>query len=361
MRKLATIRQISNLSPIDGADAIVVAQIDGWKVVVKKDEFIVGDLCVYCEVDSFLPDGTSAWQHLVDKHARMFDGVRGHRLRTVKLRGQVSQGFAFHITDALQGAWKHGNTDIALEGRGLEINDDVSDILSIVKWEAAIPGELAGQVNGNFPVFIPKTNQARCQNIGAAIFIDNKDSRYERTLKLDGTSFTAYNFDNQSGVCSRNWDLTVNGATSNNTYVRMFTTSGLQLALAEIGGNYAVQGELMGPDIQRNREGLHAHAVYVFDIYDIDASEYLAPAKRMECLDELYRLGVSRALITHVPVLGNNDSLEDLGITDTDGLLAHAEQPSIKHPIAEGEVYKRIDGKFSFKAISNRFLLKEQD
>lgn len=361
MRNLATIREISNITPIAGAEAIVLAQIDGWKVVVKKDEFNVGDLCVYCEVDSFLPDGNPAWQHLVDKHPRMFDGARGHRLKTVKLRGQISQGFAFHITPALQKSWKSGYLEMLPIGRSLEINDDVSEILGVVKWEAPIPGNLAGQVNGNFPTFIPKTDQARCQNIGAAIFIENKGARYERTLKLDGTSFTGYSFNDRSGVCSRNWDLTVNNATSSNTYVRMFTTSGLQAALAEIPGNYAVQGELMGPHIQNNREELPTHVVYVFDIYNIDACKYLQPAERIACMDELYNFGVSKEMIAHVPVLGDNDSLEDLGITDVDGLLAHADRPSIKHPIAEGEVYKRVDGGFSFKAISNKFLLKEKD
>jgi RNA ligase (TIGR02306 family) len=101
-RKLVTVRQIYNLEPIDGADAIEVATIEGWKVVVKKGEFKVGEQCVYFEIDSFLPEGNPAWQFLVDKQGREFEGVRGHRLRTIKLRGVLSQGLALPITSLLK-------------------------------------------------------------------------------------------------------------------------------------------------------------------------------------------------------------------------------------------------------------------
>jgi RNA ligase (TIGR02306 family) len=101
-RKLVTVRQIDNLEPIDGADAIEVATIEGWKVVVKKGEFKVGEQCVYFEIDSFLPEGNPAWQFLVDKQGREFEGVRGHRLRTIKLRGVLSQGLALPITSLLK-------------------------------------------------------------------------------------------------------------------------------------------------------------------------------------------------------------------------------------------------------------------
>lgn len=91
-RRLATFRTIDAVEPIPGADAIELAVVGGWKVVTKKGEFQVGDPCVYLEVDSFLPDGVPAWQFLVDKSSRTFNGVVGHKLRTVKLRGAISQG-----------------------------------------------------------------------------------------------------------------------------------------------------------------------------------------------------------------------------------------------------------------------------
>ncbi len=56
MRQLASIQKILKLEPIEGADAIVCATVLGWQLVVKKDEFKVGELCVYVEIDSILPD-----------------------------------------------------------------------------------------------------------------------------------------------------------------------------------------------------------------------------------------------------------------------------------------------------------------
>ena len=62
MRKMATVRKIDALNPIEGADAIECAVVDGWKVVVKKGEFRVGDLAVYCEIDSWVPTEVASFQ-----------------------------------------------------------------------------------------------------------------------------------------------------------------------------------------------------------------------------------------------------------------------------------------------------------
>lgn len=351
MRKLATIRKIDNLLPIEGADLIVTAVIGGWTVVVKKNEFNVGDLCVYFEIDSFLPDGNPAWQHLVEKHPRMFEGNRGHRLKTVRLRGQLSQGFAASTNIV--------NDDAIFTDMNAGL--DVSDILNIKKYEAPIPGQLAGQVRGNFPGFIPKTDQERCQNLGVDIFVTNVDSHYEVTMKMDGTSFTAYHRDGETGVCGRNWELQVNDDNASNTLVRMFVDSGLQAALSEFGLNYAVQGELMGPAIQGNREAFTAARLFIFDIYDIDGKCYLSPEDRHRVITELWNRGLNRDVVQHVPVMSMGVTLAELGIGNIGELLAFAEGPSFVHPVREGLVFKRADGGFSFKAISNAFLLKEKD
>lgn len=366
MRKLATIRTIRELTPIEGADLIVLATVDDWKVVVKKDEFSVGDKCVYFEIDSFLPDGNPAWQHLVDKHPRMFEGQRGHKLRSVKLRGQLSQGFVIPLSHEIEVEWSH--TFKNFEGaRSLEVGDDVTDMLGVVKFEAPVPAELAGQIRGNFPSFIKKTDQERCQNLGHEIFVENKDAVYEVSMKLDGTSFTGYFNHGIEGVCGRNWELKTDDSNAFNTLVLMFVESGLRDALREFGGNYAVQGELMGPGIQKNREGFTSHKLFVFDIYDIDNGCYVAPFKRHEILNMLYVHGLNKTMVAHVPILHDAIKLSEISgrhtrrIIDVAALLEYAEGPSIHHPIREGLVYKRSDGGFSFKTISNRFLLKEED
>ena len=153
MRKMATIRKIDAIGPIEGADAIEVATVGGWKVVIKKGEFSVGDLAVYCEIDSWIPTEIAPFLSK-GKEPREFEGVKGERLRTVKLRGQLSQGLLLPyniLPFDSQGVMVEGN--------------DVSELMNIQKWEMAVPAQLAGQVRGNYPSVIPKTDQERSKTL----------------------------------------------------------------------------------------------------------------------------------------------------------------------------------------------------
>jgi RNA ligase (TIGR02306 family) len=250
--------------------------------------------------------------------------------------------------------------------------EDVTDHLGIVKWEAAIPAELAGQVEGAFPTFIPKTDQERCQNIVPLIFESNEDSEYEVSMKLDGTSCTIYHNNGKFGVCSRNWELKINDANANNSLVRIAHDTLLNVELPRLG-NYAIQGELMGPGIQGNREGLKKHELFVFDVYDIDKQRYLTPKERTNFIDSLQRITMNGCgRLWHAPLLNKDGTwrtdpteadtftLKDLNVTNVKELLAFAEGPSLSNKIREGLVFKRTDGAFSFKAIANNFLLKEE-
>lgn len=353
MRKLATIRIIDNVIPIDGADAIELVRIGGWQCVTKKGEFSTGDMCVYFEIDSFLPI-REEFEFLRKSSFKRMGQDEGFRIKTIKLRGQLSQGLALPLSILGE---RHEIFSIGSDCIGTDVTAD----LNVQKYEPPIPAELAGQVEGSFPGFIKKTDQERCQNIVDGIFTENENSRYEVTLKLDGTSFTGFTNNGVQGVCSRNWQLKINDANKDNTLIRVFRDSNLSDVLRKYGKNYAVQGELMGPGIQGNRENLNAHQLYVFDIYDIDAKCYLTPHRRHEVLHDLFDLGLNKDLVKHVPVIAMDMSLEDLGVFGIDGLLAFADGPSIFHLIREGLVFKRIDGGFSFKAISNQFLLKEND
>lgn len=357
MRKLVTIRRIDNLLPIEGADLIELAKVDGWQCVVKKGEFEKGDYCIYFEIDSFLPIKPE-FEFLRKSSYKKMGEQEGFRIRTAKFKGQVAQGLALPIKavapDAIRDSLKN-DTEAEMFAK------DFSDAFGVVKYEPPVPAELAGNVVGNFPGFIKKTDQERCQNLGNEIFVDNEDSRYEITMKLDGTSFTAFYVDKEEGVCGRNWELKADESNEHNTLVRMYIDSGLQEILRKYGKNIAVQGELMGPGIQKNREKLAKHKLFIFDIYDIDGGCYFAPHTRHEILQDLWSLGLNRELVDHVPVIAMAESLEDLKVYGVAELLAFAEGPSIVHPIREGLVFKRIDGGFSFKAISNQFLLKSED
>ena len=409
-RKLLTVRTVDSVGPIEGADAIEVATVGGWQVVVKKGEVQAGDRVFYAEIDSFLPTGNPAWQFLVDKQPRTFEGVVGHRLRTVRLRGQISQGFIVPISALPQITDPQEDTDYAAE-------------LGVKKWEQPLPAELAGQAEGLFPSFIRRTDQERCQNLVNEIFqtedrlldfspmaqtmtaealtamqdkgllewvgdglggrwmkVDkakaDPNARYEVTMKMDGSSGTFFGtFEGELGVCSRNLQLKDNEANAGNTFVRLFNASGLKAILGKRA--LAVQGEVMGPGIQGNRENLKTHKLFIFDMQGLapDAGGYLTAVERYRLLKQFYAEGLDPELVVHAPVWINGKwttrpdlevdepyvTLQSLGITNIKDLLAYAEGPSLVHPVREGLVFKRMDGEFSFKAISQKYLMAERD
>lgn len=356
IRKLVTIRQIHSLNPIPGADVIEVAGNEGWKVIVKKGEYCVGDYCMYFEIDSFLPESDSRYGFLMKSSVRKFEGVKGHKLRTIKLRGQISQGLLLPI-----GQFPELTIPERDEQRKALREVDFAENLGIKKFEAPIPALLAGEVKGTFPSFIRKTDQERCQNLIEEIFVENKDARYEVTIKLDGTSVTYYQLNQEFGACSRNFELKTTEENKDNTMIKLLFESGL----ADVGfEGYALQGELMGHGIQCNREKLKQHCFYVFDIKNLTTGEYLSPSERQEFMERLYEKvdgKVNKDMVQHIPVLKRNVTLKELGIETMADLLQFAEGKSITNEVREGVVFKREDGTFSFKAMSNAFLEKEND
>jgi RNA ligase (TIGR02306 family) len=335
MRKMATIRKIDDIGPIEGADAIEVATIGGWKVVVKKGEFKVGDRAVYCEIDSWIPTELAPFLSK-GKEPREFEGIKGERLRTVKLRGQLSQGLLLNLDMAIP------QTNSFVEG------DDVSELLNIVKWEMPINAQLAGVVRGNFPTAIPKTDQERVQNLTKEIAAA-QGMVFEVTEKLEGSSMTCYLMDGEFGVCSRNLDLKRD---ENNTMWKVAIDSDIENQMRKIGGNWAIQGEIVGPGIQGNIYKLKAPALFVFDVYDIVGGDYLKPDVRRQLVKALG--------LNHVPVLDTNFVLNG----DVESLLVKAEGKSvmgdITGPEREGIVFKQANGGVTFKAISNKYLLGEK-
>ena len=344
MRKLATIRKIDALRPIPDADAIECAVVGGWTAVVKKGEFKAGDLAVYCEIDSWIPHELAPFLSK-GKEPRVFDGIQGERLRTMKLRGQLSQGLLLPF------AIMKPFFDDILFTEGV----DVSELLGIVKYEAPIPAQLAGEVKGMFPGWIQKTDQERVQNLTEEFDYWLKEQHvWEVTEKLDGSSMTVYLRDGEFGVCSRNLELK---PSETNSLWKVAVRNDLELKLRRVNRNLALQGELIGEGIQGNPYKQKGQEFFLFDIYDIDASKYLTPAERNAFVEEHN--------IKHVPVLAFGAELWDtLGINSIDGILKFAEGKSVMGMIGcerEGLVFKSKAMQCSFKAISNKFLLKGGD
>jgi RNA ligase (TIGR02306 family) len=147
MRKLATIRVIDGIQPIQGADAIECAVVGGWKVVVKKGEFLVGESALYLEIDSWVPHELAPFLTKGDE-AKEFEGVKGNRLRTVKLRGQISQGLLLPlaaISDDNMTAASEGSDEKVSPPNGWGSWTRCDDALPIVRQHVALQIAFGGQ------------------------------------------------------------------------------------------------------------------------------------------------------------------------------------------------------------------------
>lgn len=345
-RQLATIRKIAAIEPIEGADAIEVAVIDGWKVVIKKGEFTEGQLAVYFEIDSWMPTELAPFLSK-GKEPREFEGVKGERLRTVKLRGQISQGLLLPVHNDITGTYLMlYNNEVGEYSLTVREGDDVTDALNILKWERPMNAQLAGMARGNFPALVPKTDQARIQNL-TRNFEKLQEDTWSITEKLDGSSCTFYlDAEGEFHVCSRNLDLK---QTEGNTFWQL----ALQLDIEGIMRRHslsgmAIQGEMIGEGIQGNQYKTRLD-FYVYDMYNTSTGEYILPIQ-LEAACK--RLGLK-----HVPILISNT---DIKLQTIQSIIDFAEGKSqLNGSEREGVVFKsNTVHDLSFKAISNKWLIK---
>ena len=325
-RKLVSIQTIESVAPITGADNIVQARVMGWTVVVKKGELAAGDPCVFFEIDSVLPDGP-AWSE--------FMRARAFRVRTLKLRGVLSQGLALPVA--------------ILDGEAPR-DVDLRDRLGVTKYEPVLPD--AREVAGPFPARVPKTDEIRLQS-ALGVLEEMRGRAFYVTTKLDGTSAT---FARDAGgfvACSRNWAL-VRGE---NHVWRLAARYQLETRLPV---DFAIQGEICGPGIQRNRLGLAEVDLFVFNVYDMRAGGFLG-------LDAFVAFCAERGLKT-VPIERvvkdpTYDHTLDGWLEAARGLYPGTPQRKegiVVRPLVEA-VSAVLGGRMSFKVINNDFLLKDED
>lgn len=335
MRTLASIQQIKSLESIPNADAIEKATVLGWNVVVKKGEFKVGDLCVYIEIDSILPERPE-FQFLAPKF----------RIKTVRLRGQVSQGICFPLSILPL----MPNQSVHSYPPGI----DVTDILGVKKYEPPIPESMAGKMRAQFPSFIPKTDETRLQAYPDTLK-KYKNETFYVTEKLDGSSVTFFIKDDEFHVCSRNTDLF---DTPDNLIWKIAKEMEIEKKLRDMGGRFALQGEMVGGKIQGNKLKLPAPTIYFFSMYDMEKSEYVGFESVLQFLLQ-YK-------IQFVPVVEYYFTLKN----SVDEMVEFATKKSVLNPDvwAEGFVFRPRKemrdedlGRLSFKVINPEFLLKNDE
>lgn len=332
-RKLASIQIIKDIRPIPNADAIVCVQILGWECVAKKNEFNVGDKCVYFEIDSVLP--IESW----NDHLRK-EPDKKLRVKTIRLRGQLSQGLALPLSILPLGEY--------------QVGDDVTNIAGVEKYEPVVPAELTGKVKGTRPSWIPKTDESRLQSFPDALSELVSSDIVIGTMKMDGSSITCYIKDGVFGVTSRNMELL---ETENNAYWKAVRESNIEEKMRKYfeGRNIAAQGELCGNSIQGNRMGEKKLVIYFYNLYDIDKCEYLS--------DEILSNFTSACDLERVPVVFVGKLSDNTTVSD---LLEKANNLNYSNGTpAEGIVWRPriethsnvLNGRLSIKAISNRYLL----
>ena len=361
MRKLATIREITSLRPIPGADKIEVAQVDGWECVVRKGEFREGERIIYIEVDSVVPERPE-FEFLRD---------RKFRVRTIKLRGQVSQGLVLPLS-ILKDGWRY------------DLGEDVTDVLGITKYDPQAQQEaqlltkqpkqtqnpfakfmmrfkwyrkffVKSKRRGGFPDWIAKTDETRIQNMMTLFETESKrGTPFSVTEKMDGQSATYYlrrlsrrKF--EFGVCSRNIYL---ATPDNSSYWTVARKYDMENVLKKLIGDYdtvVLQGEICGDGIQGNKYHISGYELFVFNL--------IYPDRKYS----------AEEIAVFVAPLG----LKTVPIVDLDKTLPPTIQELVEYAKGnsvvragqkrEGVVMRNMKSNISFKVINPDFLLAEGD
>lgn len=364
MRELASVQSVLEVNPIENADAIEVATIQGWRVVVNKGEFKAGDLVVYIEVDSLLPDIPEF----------EFMRARKFRVRTIKLRGQVSQGICFPLTilpernkgykegevvSDLIGVTKYdpeGEKEARLlEQKQLQEKNKIKKHFMKYKWYRKLFLGLGKKKNG-FPKFIKKTDETRIQKLNKLFNIE-KDNKtiFSYSEKLDGQSGTYYllkkpksifkKIQYEFGVCSRNLHLLNPDNSSYWTIAKNLNIKDKMMNILDNESLIVIQGEIIGEGIQGNTYKVKGYDFYVFNII-ID--------NRKLSNEEIVKV-CGEVGLNVVPIIGKIELLPSIK-----HMVDFAKGKSVlnKNSIREGLVFRNNEKDVSFKVISEEYLLK---
>jgi RNA ligase (TIGR02306 family) len=333
-RSLVTIQKVKAVTLIENSDFLEKVQIMGWQCVAKKGEFKAGDLGVYFEVDSFLPLDTRYEFLRASSFRDNKDNGVGFRIRTVKMRGELSQGLLLPVP-------------LFPELAGLAEGDDVTEKLGVKKWYIPEVSGAGGTIIGERPNGIPASDEIRIQS--ALELLDELHGKpYYITTKMDGTSGIVYYIDGKIGCCSRNKEIKDEPDALYWTPVYKY---GLKEKLEKYGKNIVLTGEICVPGIQRNKLRLNAYEWYVFDVKDWDAGSYFPYDQALEICASL-----------GVPAVPLEERGEAFSYTLEDLL----EKAKGKYPSGldkEGIVVRNAlsPKSVSFKALNNDALLKEKE
>ena len=348
-RALASIQEVIGIIPIEGADVIELAVIKGWQCVIKKGEFSIGDRGVFFEVDSFLPvDDRYEFLRKSSYRQNEYNG-EGFRIKTMRLRGVISQGLFLPLSVFPELEDSHAGGDVG------DVGGDVTELLGVKKWVVPEFATGGGIAKGDRPAGARMSDETRIQS-EPAMLEELVGKPYYITTKMDGTSGTVYYLRGELGACSRNFDIAED---IDALYWKPVFKYGLAEKLPAYIGDSAYEGialvgEIVGPGIQKNRLGLAEIDWYVFDAIVFDA-----PGGRYVTFEELQEITEGLGLkMVPVEETGEafNYSMGEL-IEKAKGKYSSGKD---KEGIVVRSAGQAAIKDVSFKVLNNEFLLKEE-
>lgn len=274
MSNLATVQIIKDVRKHPNADALDIVRVLGWDVVTKRDEFKIGDLCVYICIDTILPEKPE-FEFLRNKH---------FRIKPIRLRKEYSNGICFPLNIIPTYCPPTGGPpfdrptigpvqDMLTVQEGLDVTDDIG----VKKYEKPIPAELAGIAVGHIPGFLIITDEDNLRSNPEAV-PEMYGRPYYITRKEDGSSGTYFIRNGTFGVCSRRIHLK---ESESNGFWKMARKYDIENVLKTTfpDKDVAIQGEVVGPGIQDNKLGLKELEFRLFNVFDINGRSYFDYAR----------------------------------------------------------------------------------
>ncbi|KKN24940.1 hypothetical protein LCGC14_0889880 [marine sediment metagenome] len=327
-RALATIQTIQAIDPIPAADRIETATVLGWKVVVQKGQFHPGDRCIFCEVDSLLPE----------REAFEFMRPRGFRVKTTLLRGQLSQGLLLVPED--------------FSVQNLTVGTDVTKQLGIQQYRHPSEDDPDSEVIGPLPGFLPRTKEPRVQSF-PGVLDEMQGLQCYISTKLNGKSCTVYNAGSDLLVCGRRGQM-LNHADS--PYWNAIAAYRLDQKLESEASHYAVQGEVVGPGIRGNQLGLDRLDFRCFNVYEVRHGRYL---DYYDFVTFCYEHELETVPLERVNLKFDFTLPELLRMTEGNYDSGHPQEGIVVRPLVE-QYSPTLKGRLSFKVLNDQHLLTEE-
>lgn len=259
---LATIQTVAEIHEHPNADRLVILETsEGWRVCVPNGFYKPGDAIIHVMPDSVLP-ANPAYSYLANGgNERVYGDHTYYRVRQTKLRGEASQGVVLPLSVLTE-------FDPAAT---VDVGTDVSGPLGAMKYEKPAPAD--GESKGGFPSRLKKTDEDNFQKAGWKHFIGKTAFVTE---KYDGSSMTIAILDGEFKVFSRNLEKDAEGQSH---FALTCKEYDLEHKLRELHMHlpykeFAVQGELVGPSIQKNPLGLATLEFRPFNIWIVDDMAY---------------------------------------------------------------------------------------